>query len=61
MSVEPPVGFDALLELIWAGESRRKSPGRLTGAAVAVAVPTPVAGAADWAEMTGSERRAGAE
>lgn len=42
------------------GPSSRHAATLLTSAGVAVAVPTAVAGAADWAEMTGSERRVGA-
>ncbi len=42
------------------GSGARQAATLLTMAGVLVAVPTAVAGAADWAEMTGSERRVGA-
>ncbi len=48
-----------LLDVVGGCASRRAAT-LLTSAGVAVAVPTAVAGAADWAEMTGSERRVGA-
>ena len=48
-----------LLDVLGGGACRRAAA-LLTSAGVAVAVPTAVAGAADWAEMTDSERRVGA-
>jgi uncharacterized membrane protein len=48
-----------LLDVV-GGPSSRHAATLLAGSGVAVAVPTAVAGAADWAEMTGSERRVGA-
>jgi hypothetical protein len=48
-----------LLDVV-GGPASRHAATLLTSAGVAVAVPTAVAGAADWAEMTGSQRRVGA-
>lgn len=48
-----------LLDVV-GGPASRHAATLLTGAGVAVAVPTALAGAADWAEMTGSQRRVGA-
>ena len=48
-----------LLDVV-GGPASRHAATLLTSAGVAVAVPTAVAGAADWAEMTGSQRRIGA-
>lgn len=48
-----------LLDLLGGPDSRHAAT-LLTTAGVAVAVPTAVAGAADWAEMSGAERRVGA-
>jgi len=48
-----------LLDVLGGCASRRAAT-LLTSAGVAVAVPTAVAGAADWAEMTDGERRVGA-
>jgi|SRR4051795_1246428 len=48
-----------LLDVV-SGPASRHAASLLTSAGVAVAVPTAVAGAADWAEMTGSQRRVGA-
>ena len=42
------------------GPSSRHAATLLAGAGIAAAVPTAVAGAADWAGMSGSERRIGA-
>lgn len=42
------------------GPTSRHAATLLTGVGVAVAMPTAVAGAADWAGMTGSQRRVGA-
>lgn len=42
------------------GSGARPAATLLTLAGVVAAVPTAVAGAADWSEMTGSERRVGA-
>lgn len=49
----------SLLDVVGGPESGHAAT-LLTGAGVAAAVPTAVAGAADWAELTGGERRAGA-
>src|SRR3954453_22238283 len=42
------------------GPTSRHGSTLLASAGVAAAVPTAVAGTADWAKMTGSERRIGA-
>ncbi len=42
------------------GAQARRSATLLVGAGLAAAVPTAIAGAGDWAEMSGSERRIGA-
>lgn len=42
------------------GSQARRSATLLVGAGLAAAVPTAVAGASDWAGMTGAERRIGA-
>ncbi len=49
----------SLLDVV-GGTSSRRAATLLAGAGVVAAVPTAVAGAADWAEMSGSERRLGA-
>jgi hypothetical protein len=48
-----------LLDLL-GGSSSRPAATLLTAAGIAAAVPTAVAGAADWAQTTGSQRRVGA-
>lgn len=48
-----------LLDLL-GGPSSRHAATLLTAAGIAVAIPTAVAGAADWAQTTGDERRVGA-
>jgi uncharacterized membrane protein len=48
-----------LLDVV-GGPTCRHATTLLAGAGVAAAVPTAIAGAADWAEMTGSGRRVGA-
>jgi uncharacterized membrane protein len=48
-----------LLDVI-GGPASRHAATLLTSVGVAVAVPTAIAGAADWAELVGSERRVGA-
>jgi Zn-dependent protease len=48
-----------LLDVV-GGPASRHAATLLTSAGVAVAIPTAVAGAADWAEMTASQRRVGA-
>lgn len=48
-----------LLDIV-GGPASRHAAALLTSAGVAVAIPTAVAGAADWSEMTGSDRRVGA-
>jgi uncharacterized membrane protein len=48
-----------LLDVV-GGPTSRHAATLLASAGVVVAVPTAVAGAADWSEMTGSERRVGA-
>lgn len=42
------------------GRQARRSATLLVGAGLAAAVPTAIAGAGDWAAMTGAERRIGA-
>ncbi len=42
------------------GDGSRRSAEMLVAAGLVAAVPTAVAGAADWAEMSGSDRRIGA-
>lgn len=42
------------------GTQARRSATLLVGAGLAAGVPTAIAGAGDWAEMTGDERRLGA-
>ena len=49
----------SLLDLAGGSESRRGAT-LLAGFGLLAAVPTAVAGAADWAEMSGDERRIGA-
>lgn len=48
-----------LLDVV-GGASSRRAATLLAGAGIGAAVPTAVAGAADWSELTGSERRIGA-
>jgi hypothetical protein len=48
-----------LLDIL-GGPPSRHAATLLVAAGIAAAVPTAVAGAADWAQMTGSERRVGA-
>jgi len=48
-----------LLDVV-GGNTSRHATTLLTSAGVAIAVPTAVAGAADWAGMTGDDRRVGA-
>lgn len=48
-----------LLDVV-GGPASRHAATLLTGAGVAAAIPTAVSGAADWAGMTGSDRRIGA-
>ncbi len=48
-----------LLDLV-GGTGSRHAATLLTSAGLAAAIPTAVAGAADWSELTGSERRVGA-
>ncbi len=48
-----------LLDLV-GGPSSRHAATLLTAAGIAAAIPTAVAGAADWAQTTGDERRVGA-
>ncbi len=47
------------LDLVGGGDTARAAR-LLTGAGLVLAVPTAVAGAADWSELTGEERRVGA-
>ena len=49
----------SLLDLA-GGTQARRSATLLVGAGLAAAVPTAIAGAADWAEMTSTDRRIGA-
>lgn len=48
-----------LLDVV-GGSTSRHAATVLAGAGIGAAVPTAVAGAADWAELVGSERRIGA-
>lgn len=48
-----------LLDVV-GGPGARPAAELLTGTGVVVAVPTAIAGAADWSELTGSARRVGA-
>ena len=49
----------SVLDLVGGAQARRAAT-LLVGAGLAAAVPTAVAGAGDWAEMSGAERRIGA-
>lgn len=49
----------SLLDLAGGAQARRSAT-LLVGAGLAAAVPTAIAGAGDWAELSGSERRIGA-
>ena len=49
----------SLLDLAGGAQARRAAT-LLVGAGLAAAVPTAIAGAGDWAEMSGAERRIGA-
>ena len=49
----------SLLDLV-GGAGERRAATILVGSGLAAAVPTAIAGAADWAELSGAERRIGA-